>query len=636
MNSTSPSPAKPVHGQEYIVPQHDVAPPEVRRPNFIVSFHHVAPEDAYVYSPADRMELPVTIFFAFNRHFGMSDEKWEKLRSLVSGSPDTFGNLHTYSSSDGDPDASMMAFPRNIVWKSLPFTSKAKVSHAFTQQTVRETDIDGYGDLSEREIVKRLRAEDDAVVSSTSQVIVPAIMKDSPRLSKLLAVWDDRPAGLGVRLWFFDGRSLHPAPEGYVDDLRSRFRVEDHFLWNWRLNWTMLCSRALAKVSSDACDLRGFYEACAPSLDKSHRALSSPLAMIVMYGLRRRGKLGDPEDEIFHKDDTIRRRRNAKAVVSTSFVRQTEEGGSVDLRYDGTGRFPAITAANLKLRQKKFESLDPRWPLQFEDMEDVVHTLRLWRLAALDENGDLLLTKKGRDFLHIVGTSLDDPDVLLRWRDPESGAWPDDAVPAIDRWLHRAFRAVKRRVSGLPSSPKVEIPPLPRARYEDTRHRVIYGAIKRIPKAMLSTPDVARRIAEIEALTSSLPFKDRRFGIGRSSRCMGYDDTPFIFWAGVPVAILSSPELTWRTAGPLVGQSDVDAEVGAILSEAGCLWEGDWDCRPEFLAIELSEEPRTRFIATSDPWNCPQGGIFATEDDRERKKTRPPIYELVPLAGRTI
>lgn len=582
------------------------------------------------------MELPVTIFFAFNRHFGMSDEKRETLRSLVAGSPDTFGKLHIYSSSDGDPDASMMAFPRNIVWKSLPFTSKAKVSHAFTQQTVRETDIDGYGDLSDREIAKRLRAEDDAVVSSTSQVIVPAIMKDSPRLSKLLAIWDDRPTELGVRLWFFDGQSLHAAPEGYVDDLRSRFRVEDHFLWNWRLNWTMLCSRALAKVSSDACDLRDFYEACAPSLDKSHRALSSPLAMILMYGLRRRGQLGESEDPVYHKNEAIRRRRKVEAVMATSFVCQTEGGSSVDLRYHGTCRFPAITVANLRLRRKDFEPLDPRWPQQFEDIEGIVHTLRMWRMVSLDENCELLLTKKGQEFLDIIGTSLDDPDVLLRWRDPESGVWPDDAVPAIDRWLHRAFRAVKRRVSGLPSSPKVELPPLPRSRYEDTRHRVIYGAIKRIPKAMLSNSGVARRIAEIEALTSSLPFKDRRFGVGRSSRCMGYDDTPFIFWAGVPVGILSSPELTWRTAGPLVGQSDVDAEVGAILSETGPLWQGDWDCRPEFLAIERSEEPLTRFIANTDPWDCPQGGIFATEDDRERKKTRPPIYELVPLAGRTI
>jgi hypothetical protein len=64
-----------------------------------------------------------------------------------------------------------------------------------------------------------------------------------------------------------------------------------------------------------------------------------------------------------------------------------------------------------------------------------------------------------------------------------------------------------------------------------------------------------------------VPFRDRR--------CLGYDNTPYIFWVGVPIGILSSPEPTWRTTGPLADQAAIDDEVSTALDAFGHLFDGE-------------------------------------------------------------
>jgi hypothetical protein len=49
----------------------------------------------------------------------------------------------------------------------------------------------------------------------------------------------------------------------------------------------------------------------------------------------------------------------------------------------------------------------------------------------------------------VLASVMDDPNVTLRWRDPETGVWPLEHAKAVDSWLKHAFRRAKTRVNKL-------------------------------------------------------------------------------------------------------------------------------------------------------------------------------------------
>lgn len=565
--------------------------------------------------PAASDGRPVTVFFEFHRLQKVSRSYREAIRSLLASREGTFGDLLYVWSNDGDPDASYRSFPRNIEWKSLPTTDDAAVAHRFGTRDERAVALSG------NEPGERM----DPFVEAARHVIVSAEMRDTPRLRKLLAIWDKRAPGNEVQLHFFDGVVLTPAPEGYISSLRERYRAEEHFIWNWHLNWVLLCSRALAKVSTDEISDRMAYEAIAPSLGKGHNAIAMPIAMTIMFDLRRRGLILDGKD---HKREI--RHRDSGPVMDLPFIRPSPDHARLDLSYQGTGSYKSIAADGLVFDVISLHRTDPKWPLQFDNLDDVLCSLRWWRLVIMTEAGEMRLTSKGVRFLEIIGTSLDDPDMHLRWIDPSTGFWSPNAIPRIDRWLHKAFRAVKRRVAGLPAAPVVEVPKTKWPKWGERRFQVVYGRFKRISREMLADTEMAERIRQLDAASRSLPFRKRRFGIGRDSSCLGYEKTPFIFWVGLPVGVLSHKHVSWRTAGPLTDPEENARSASMLADMHDALFDGDWKCDLQFLGVEETDEECERFIGTSGDAMPPVDTMLVSDEDRARREGRPVVGIVVP------
>jgi hypothetical protein len=66
-----------------------------------------------------------------------------------------------------------------------------------------------------------------------------------------------------------------------------------------------------------------------------------------------------------------------------------------------------------------------------------------------------ITTCVGEKFLQLIGSEANDPDVLLRWRKPDGRLGAAEDIPAMDRWLNRVFRSIKRKVA------KMENPKFP-------------------------------------------------------------------------------------------------------------------------------------------------------------------------------
>ncbi|NTF18145.1 hypothetical protein G6L37_06980 [Agrobacterium rubi] len=554
----------------------------------------------------------VTVFFDFHRLQKLPSSYRDALRVLVGSNAETFGTLLWLWSDDGDCDASYRTFPRNHDWKALPIVGEAAVTHRFSDRVNRG------GPHESR------RHHFDPYVAGTRHVIVSSEMRDTSRLRKLLAIWDGRPAGQEVVLHFFDGVELVPAPAGYVATLRDRYRAEEHFIWNWHLNWVLLCSRALAKVSTDDGADRMAYESIAPSLGKSHNVIATPVAMAILYDLRRRGCVADGDD---HQSEI--RHRDPRPVRSLPFISCSDAGDRIDLRYSGTGAYPSVCADDLVFSPGSLHRTDAGWPLQFDSLHGILSSLRWWGLVILTETEELRLTSIGARFLDLIGPSLDDPDVFLRWIDPDTGFWAASAIPAIDRWLHKAFRAVKRRVSGLPAAPVVEMPKTVWPEWSERRFQVVHGRVKRISRKMLGDPRISEMIRQIDDASRALAFRERRFGIGRDSSCLGYDDTPFIFWAGAPVGVFCRRDISWRTVGT-TDDVERNATSNLMLAEMhGTLFEGEWDSGLQLLAIEETTDTCERFNESSETIKRPDEWA-ATKEDSARRDARPAVYVVLP------
>lgn len=145
------------------------------------------------------------------------------------------------------------------------------------------------------------------------------------------------------------------------------------------------------------------------------------------------------------------------------------------------------------------------------------------------------ITREGQAFLAYIGDEADDPDVLLRWRSGDLFGMAGD-IPAMDRWLNRSFRSIKRKVSGFPASPVTEVvkTPWPTAA---TNQFLVWGHRIDFDQSMLLEDKVASLIADFDAHESETELAKRRYGVVRQN--VGFGELPAVvgIWVGVPVAV---------------------------------------------------------------------------------------------------
>jgi hypothetical protein len=527
--------------------------------------HHTLPEASYSPAPQAHTLAPKTIFVEDYRNREITVAERMALMSALALKGETLDQFNEIAV--GGDCRWHMVWPRNLTWKSLPHIAGTKIAHMFSDQTIV---VEMYGSDEHQFDLAAARRQDDELVMSTRRIVVWEKWKDSPKLRGLLSIWDERDQPIIVS--FFDGFKLEDAPEGYAKRLKDIHEAEERFLWNYQLNFVMLCSRAIAKVASEFGDTKESYARTAPRLDAIRVHLAHPLALYTLYRLRD-GYDHSPielrpydakESELVHSVSV-----DAAPLSSFDFT-----AGRYSIRVDGTGAYSPFVANDLQF--DGFHHTELKVPVMFEKYRSVLSWLSISGYAVLDTSHRLRLTPKGFRLLELLGPALDDPDVLLRWRDANTGGWKRDAIPAIDRWLNRAFRAVKRQVAGLAPAPVIE---------RDVSHwesppegrPVVHGFLKRIDKARLGEGGFRERVEAVEAASLAQPFANRRFGILRDTVTMDNEDVPIAFWVGVPMGIFSLYNFAENTVGPVKANEEICKESAEIQSVCDGMIDGPWE-----------------------------------------------------------
>jgi hypothetical protein len=540
----------------------------------------VMPDTGYQPEPSDDLLPPATLFlddlwhikrakrpptndFLTKSEVGL-DRYIEQLKSLLAERGESEDQLIVEEMAG--EDVWNMVWPRNIKWNELPFVSSSLTALKFSPITFSGKRIAG---IESDDIPTYAIGETD-VVRRTRHVIVWSHWKDTTKLRGLLSIWDKRKTPLIVS--FFDGESLETALPEYATDIKLMHEAEERFIWNYKLNFILLCSRAVAKVAGEFGADKQTYFRTAPQLNGSFRFLANPVALQILFALQDTYS-ADPISRRPY-DQATQNYEHKLRIGASPFSTYDSASDTYSIRVTGSGTYPEIFLESLGFSHSHCRAMGS--PLLFEDYRLTLAWLSTYGYAHLDNSNAFRLTPMGKRLLDVLGPSLNDPDIFLRWRDAATGHWRSDAIPAIDRWINRAFRAVKRRVAGLPSAPVIERP-VPDWDTPGDGREVIFGRFKRIDKTQLSDTAFKNLVEHVESLSRSVSFKDREFGISRDTLTVDGDDTPYLFWVGVPIGIFSGPDFSSDRVGPVADCDVVSQLATRLIEEHGERFLGDWE-----------------------------------------------------------
>jgi hypothetical protein len=561
--------------------------------------NHSLPDDTAAYSSTAE-HLTKIILVDDYRNKTLTQTERDRLEEALSRRGETADQI-TEIGVGGDAKW-YMVWPRNIPWKTLPYVSGAKVAHMFSDQTILAdpgSELEGIKQFD----LAAARKDGDELVAAAKRVVVWKDWKDTQKLRGLLSVWDHR--SIPILVSFFDGVDLVDAPGDYAALLKDTHEAEERFIWNYKLNFVMICSRAIFQVAAEFGDTKDSYARIAPRLNSTWSFLANPVALYTLYRLRDEYDPAPFETDPYDvKKRALEKRLSINAAPMTSF---DFNSGQYSISVKGTGSYPPFIVEGLRL--DGFHHTELNGPSMFEDYSLVLGWLSNHGYADLDIENRLRLTTKGFRLLELLGPHLDDPDVLLRWRDPASGGWRKNAIPSIDRWMNRVFRGVKRRMASLPPAPVIERE-VSGWKNSPGGRPVIHGFFKRIDKTRLSDGEFTKRIEAVEAASLAQPFEMRRFGIVRDSLGIGNEDLPIAFWVGVPIGIFSLDDLARNNVGPLIGVDDICEESNSLRPVCGKMLDGHWEfSEPRLWGIGRTSEPRARYFerATSLDCDAPMG-----------------------------
>jgi hypothetical protein len=247
-----------------------------------------------------------------------------------------------------------------------------------------------------------------------------------------------------------------------------------------------------------------------------------------------------------------------------SFLKVSDDGRNCMFSWSGSGRYPSWECEFAPVPVidgfgfLHFETT----PLILRDLSLILSKLFVNDLIRFSQDERLCITKDGLRFLELIGPEMDDPDMLLRWRN-HNGCWGGpEHVPSMDRWLNKGFRSIKRRVSELPSSPFTE-PDVLWDKVPHT-HRVIFGRYVPLSRGDWGRLDVQEAVSAIDVINRGMDWQTTRYGVVRNKMYLGSKEEPIGLWIGVPIGQFDIGTVAQRRVGPLVDQSKVTEEVSAL------------------------------------------------------------------------
>jgi hypothetical protein len=457
-------------------------------------------------------------------------------------------------------------FERNHSWKSLPLLSAPAIIH------------DGYSlrafDSGERpKIVGRLGDDSkplSVIIREEAKVIVVACFeyRDEYVFRSLAPFTEVADADLPTVM-------VHTPDGGWVVErqdvirIRNRFSPEARFIYNYAANFAVLARRAVFAVLQEDNVYRHEAARRLPSIWTYHWEWAHPLLLQILFLLRRDGKIGD------HSHRRTLERSVGSTNQSPLYVRGLSifepKGSGYELVWRGTGAYPEW--------RLDIGELDPRGDrpsincdafIEHEILKCFLH-LKEFGLLGL-ANGEIVLSPWGTRFLEVIGSEMDDPDVLLRWRTPAGEIGGTGDVPAMDRWLNRGFRAMKRRVASIKERLETlnDDGSIPEGSF-DSNAMSIFGAYVELEDKDFADPVIAAELVKISKMTQPAEFKDTRCGVVFDAARMDGTTPAIGVWFGVPLAVKNRGDELSKEPGWLRDKSSIlEAATNALKNAPVC------------------------------------------------------------------
>jgi hypothetical protein len=456
---------------------------------------------------------------------------------------------------DIQPDASIASFqwPRNLAWKDLPVIQTPTYRGGYCPRMVMD---DAGLQRGTRTANSPRGNHDDSVerspiINASTRVLVVADYHRNDRtLFEVSAVAGPELADLA--LMHFDGTRLEPINPDEVAEIQRHFSAHDRFVFNHALNLFVIGGRAWLKAAREYGYSQQHVEYYVPQPNPNWRS-AHPLALQILYSLRAQGALAKEQgkNEIY---DLLK--SPSRMAAALPFFRI--EGNHLVFEWKGSGRY-APWIEDLGEFENGVE-MERAW-------DGVVHLLSDLVMADLigTDGSRVALSGLGHRYLELMGDEADDPDVLLRWRTSDGCLGAPEDVPAMDRWLNRAFRAIKRKVNGLSASPPTEAVDQP---WPPTAKNVIYarGYSTPLSAEMLADPDIAALLAEFARHEDANDLCNRECGIIRSHVGFGEAGTPKGLWLGIPLGVYDTNKQTLAKLDALRDWHAFDERVSGLVA----------------------------------------------------------------------
>lgn len=467
---------------------------------------------------------------------------------------------------DIQPDASIASFhwPRNLAWKSLPLIQEPQYRGGWCPRMVMD-------DAGMQRGVRtpdspRLKSDDDGnverspITNASTRILVVADYKREDRtLFEVSAVAGDLSQ---ASLMHFDGTGLAMVDRSEIVEMQHHFSAHERFVFNHALNLFVLGGRAWVKAAREHGYSQQHVEYYVPKPGSLGWRSAHPLALQVLYLLRKSGSVAEHGKSAIY--DQLK--SHSKMAAALPFFRI--DGGRFIFEWRGSGRYsPWIE--DLGYVDDDME-LGKAW-------DGVVHILSdLVGADFIGADGDrIALTALGHRFLELIGDEADDPDVLLRWRTADGRLGAPVDVPAMDRWLNRAFRSIKRKVNGLSSSPPTEAVDHP---WPAAPTNVVYARGYSIPLSteMLADPAMDGLLQEFSLHEAANEMSNRDCGIVRSHIGYGDPGIPEALWIGMPLGVYDSDQQSLAKLDAFRDWQAFDERVRGLASRFSETRLGSW------------------------------------------------------------
>lgn len=457
-----------------------------------------------------------------------------------------------------------LSWPRNLEWKKLPAVSHP-VSRLFFN-AMESLDDEGRGPADGSRFMMEDIGNDprrDRLhrhVHTGVETMVIDSCELSPELIRAATAPLDGADSL-PKLMHFDGSSIREVSQEEIDAARARFLPQERFVYNHAVNMLILSSRALYMMARDEGWPRSMVAATMPSLQFFKWRWAHPLVLQMLHAIKRSGPAvgieGMPKLMQVGLD-------NLPWVYANGldFIEKTGDGNEWRFVWRGSGKYPEWAFGLGEIVEvtgdggmiKGFIARD------HHGVFDWLRELQSQQLIDLD-GPRVAVTTRGLRFLELVGDASYDQDLLLRWRTPEGEMGRMEDVPAMDRWLNRVFRAMKRKVSHLPASPFAEdgVPWKPVAE----NILMVRGGVIPLDEDDFKNPAVVEALLSIDRENAGKAMADMRRGLIRSAETVDGDAQPHGAWFGVPLGSFNSADVYQNRVDLFMDLREIDAKAKA-------------------------------------------------------------------------